>query len=77
MIDLLGRLNIQTVREAAESVFAERATHPFLPTVAIPVERRLELEALAKELGYPMTSSAEIEARFRAFVARLEGERER
>jgi hypothetical protein len=77
LIDLLGRLDGPTVRETAETVFAERATHPLPPTVAIPVEWRLELEGLAKELGYSVTSSAEIEARFRAFVARLEGESER
>jgi hypothetical protein len=77
LIDLLGRLDVPTVRETAKRVFAERATHPFPPTVTIPVEWRLELEGLAKELGYPLTSAAEIETRFRVFVARLGGEGER
>jgi hypothetical protein len=77
LIDLLGGLDVPTVRETAERVFAERATHPFPPAIVIPVEWHLELEGLAKELGYPATSAAAIEARFRAFVARLEGERER
>jgi hypothetical protein len=77
LIDLLGRLDVPTVRETAERVFAERATHPFPPTVTIPIEWRLELEGLAKEQGYPVTSAAEIEARFRAFVAQLGVDRER
>jgi hypothetical protein len=77
LIDLLGRLDVPTVRETAERVFAERATHPFPPTVTIPIEWRLELEGLAKEQGYPVTSAAEIEARFRAFVAQLGVYRER
>ncbi len=51
--------------------------HPFQPTVTSPVEWRLELVGQAKELGYPVTTAAEIEARFRAFFARLGGECER
>jgi hypothetical protein len=52
-------------------VFADRATHEFPPTVQIAAEWRPELEVLAEELGYPVTSATEIESRFRAFVALL------
>jgi Nucleotidyl transferase AbiEii toxin, Type IV TA system len=74
LIDLLGEPDLLTVREAAKKVFAARATHPFPPAIQIPNEWRLELEALAKELGYPVILAAEIEARFRAFVALLSAE---
>ncbi len=77
MIDRLGSLDVPKVRGTAARVFGERATHPFPPTVTIPVEWRLEVEGLAKEQGYPVTSAAEIEARFRAFVAQLGVYRER
>jgi hypothetical protein len=68
LIDLLGKLNVTAVRAASEQVFAQRATHDFPPMIRIPAEWKPELEVLAKELGYPATSAAEIEARFRAFV---------
>jgi hypothetical protein len=68
LIDHLGQLDMVRVRAAAEQVFSTRATHNFPPTTRIPAEWQAELEALAKELGYPDTSATEIEARFRAFV---------
>jgi hypothetical protein len=68
LIDLLGKLDVTAVRAAAEQVFAQRATHDFPPPIQIPAEWQPELEVLAKELGYPATSAAEIEARFRDFV---------
>jgi hypothetical protein len=56
------------VCEASIQLFAERATHDFPPAVRIPTEWGPELEGLAKELGYRVTSPAEIEGRFCAFV---------
>jgi hypothetical protein len=40
------------MRVAAERIFAERATHAFPPSAALPAEWRQELENLAQELGY-------------------------
>jgi hypothetical protein len=37
----------------------------------IPAEWMPELAVLAKELGYPITSAAEVEVLFRAFVELL------
>jgi hypothetical protein len=71
LIELLGKLDMKAVRGAADSVFAERATHAFPPTGHIAAEWQPELEALAKELGYPAISASEIELRFRAFVEAL------
>ena len=68
LIDMLGRLDMTAVRAAAEEVFAQRATHDFPPVFHIPPEWQPELEVLARELGYPASSAAEIEARFRTFV---------
>ena len=74
LIDLLGKLDSLAVRDAAKEVFAARATHRFPPAIQIQNEWRLELEALAKDLGYPAMSATEIESRFRAFVTRLDTE---
>ena len=74
LIDLLGKLDLSAVHDAATKVFEARATHPFPPAIQIQNEWRLELEALAKDLGYPATSATEIESRFRAFVTRLDTE---
>jgi len=68
LIDLLGKLDVKAVRAAAKQVFAQRATHAFPQLIQIPEEWKPELEVLAKELGYPATSAAEIEVRFRTFV---------
>lgn len=68
LIDLFGCLDIGSVRAATMQLFAERATHNFLPAVKIPTEWGAELEGLAKGLGSPVTSPAEIEGRFRALV---------
>jgi hypothetical protein len=65
LIDLLGKLDVRAVSAAAEQVFTQRATHDFPPPIQIPAEWKPALEVLAKELGYPATSAAEIEARFR------------
>ncbi len=51
LIERLGKLDVKTVRVAAEAVFAERATHAFPPTVQIAAEWQPELVVLAKELG--------------------------
>jgi hypothetical protein len=64
LLDMLGQLDYRRTRAAAERIFAERATHPFPPSAALPVEWRRELETLAQELGYRTTNAEEIEAEF-------------
>jgi hypothetical protein len=71
LIDLLGKLDLAAVCTASIKLFAQRATHDFPPQIQIPVEWKPELEVLAKELGYPAISAAEIESKFRAFVDAL------
>jgi hypothetical protein len=73
LIDLLGKMDAKVVRAAAERVFAQRATHSFPPEIRLPEEWEAELEALAIELGYPGTSAAEIERRFRNCVEQIAG----
>ena len=69
LIDLLGKLDFRKLREAAETLFAQRATHPFPPSKAsIPPAWRAEVHALATELGYPVTDPLAVEERFRALV---------
>ena len=64
LLDILGQLDYRRTRAAAERIFTERATHPFPPSAALPVEWRRELETLAQELGYRTTNAEEIEAEF-------------
>jgi len=71
LLDLLGQLDYRRARDAAERVFAQRATHTFPPSTALPTEWRRELEALAQELGYRTTKAEQIEAEFAAVVQRI------
>jgi hypothetical protein len=71
LIETLGQLNYSTALVAARRVFQERGTHGFPPEFVIPPAWRPELEALAAELGFPISSAAEIEKIFRETVARI------
>jgi len=71
LIDLLGKMDAIAVRVAAEHVFSQRATHNFPPAIEIAVGWKPELEALAKKLGYPATTAADIEAGFRICVDKI------
>jgi hypothetical protein len=66
LLDMLAQLDYRRARSSAKRIFAERATHTFPPSAALPPEWRRELETLAQELGYRTTKAAEIEAEFAA-----------
>jgi hypothetical protein len=68
LVDMLGQLDYARTRTAAERIFAERDTHAFPPSTALPPAWRRELENLARELGYPAANAEGIEARFAAVV---------
>ena len=72
LIDALGQLNYSETAHAARRVFEARATHPFPPAFAVPPEWRPELESLAVELSFPLSTVGEIEARFREVIQLLE-----
>ncbi len=72
LIDALGKLDYAATAEAARRVFEERATHAFPPAFVMPPEWRPELEALARELGFPLVASEAIEQRFLEVVRMLE-----
>ena len=72
LIDALGKLDYSASAEATRRVFEERATHAFPPTFVMSPEWRPELEALARELGFPLTASAAIEQRFLEVIQKLE-----
>lgn len=71
LIEMLGGLDYRRASAAARQVFAERATHAFLPVFAMPVDWRPEVESLAAQLGFPQTNALEIEERFVAVLQRL------
>lgn len=73
LIDSLGQLDYAAAADAARHVFSERATHPFPPLFAMPPEWRPELEAMAHELGFALTASAEIERRFLDVIRNVSG----
>lgn len=68
LVEMLGQLDHARMRVAAERIFAERATHAFPPSAALPAEWRQELENLAEELGYRTRDAAGIEKEFAAVV---------
>lgn len=72
LIDALGKLDYAATAEAARRVFEERATHAFPPSFVMPPEWRPELEALARELGFPLVASEAIEERFLEVIRMLE-----
>jgi ABC-type Fe3+-hydroxamate transport system substrate-binding protein len=65
---MLAQLDYRRARAAAKRIFAERATHTFPPSAALPAEWQRELETLAQELGYRTTKAEEIEAEFAAVL---------
>jgi hypothetical protein len=64
LIDMLGELDYASAADAARRVFEERATHAFPPEFVMPPEWRPELEGLAAEFGFALTTSSAIEQRF-------------
>jgi hypothetical protein len=71
LVDLLAELDYVATAEASRRVFRERATHEFPSEVVIPREWYPELESLAKELEFPITTAAAVEGRFRDVVGKL------
>ena len=71
LIEALGQLNYSATLAAANRVFQDRGTHDFPPELVIPQLWRPELEALALQLGFPVSSAAEIESMFRETVRRI------
>ncbi len=71
LVDLLSELDYAAAAEASRRIFRERATHEFPPGIVFPREWYPELESLAKELEFPITTPAAIEVRFRDVVGKL------
>jgi nucleotidyltransferase AbiEii toxin of type IV toxin-antitoxin system len=72
LIDALGQLNYAETARVARRVFEERATHAFPPGFAMPADWAPELESLALELGFTLSTAAEIEGRFLEVIRMLE-----
>ena len=70
--DMLGELDYRETAYAARRVFEQRATHAFPSEFVMPEEWRAELEEMAKELGFPLRTSAAIEQRFLEVIQMLE-----
>lgn len=68
LVDMLGQPDYARTRITAERIFAERGTHAFPPSAALPAEWRQELENLAQELGYRTQHGEGIEREFAAVV---------
>ena len=68
---MLQGLDYVRAADAAQRVFAARATHAFPPEFVMPAEWRPEVEALATQLGFAETRPAAIEERFRSFLQRI------
>jgi hypothetical protein len=71
LVEMLQGLDYVRAADAAQGVFAARATHAFPSEFNMPSEWRPEIEALAAQLGMAETRSAQIEERFRAVLQRI------
>jgi hypothetical protein len=71
LIDALNQLDFAAAADAARRVFAERATHGFPPAFTMPAEWGPELESMARELGFALTTTADIERRFLEVIRTL------
>jgi hypothetical protein len=71
LIETLGQLDYAAALASARRVFQERATHDFPPQFAVPPTWRPELEALAEQLGFPVSAAADIERMFRETIQRI------
>jgi hypothetical protein len=71
LIETLGQLDYTAALASAQRVFQERGTHDFPPHFIIPPTWRNELEALAGQLGFPISGAAEIERMFLETVRRI------
>jgi len=72
LIDALGQLNYTETAHAARRVFEERGTHLFAPAFAMPPEWAPELESLANEVGFILSTAGEIEGRFLEVIRLLQ-----
>lgn len=72
LIDALGQLNYTETADAARRVFEACATHAFPPTFVMPPEWRPELESLALELAFTLSTAGELEGRFLEVIRLLE-----
>ena len=71
LIETLGQLNYSAALAAARRVFQERGTHDFPTDFIMPLLWRPELEALAAQLSFPVSSAAVIEKMFRETLGRI------
>lgn len=71
LVEMLQGLDYVRAADAAQRVFAARATHAFPPEFNMPAEWRPEVEALAAQLGFAETRLAQIEERFREVLQRI------
>ena len=62
-IDTLGELNYAEAANAVCRIFEERATHEFPPNTTIRSEWSPELEALARDLGFPIRTVSDMQLR--------------
>ena len=71
LIEDLGQLDPDQIKEAVRRVFEERATHDLPSTLGLSGEWHAELESLAGNLSLPARTASDIEQRFQKVLLRL------
>lgn len=71
LIEDIGQLDLDQVKEAVRRVFEERATHDLPATFSLPGEWHAELESLAADLSLPTRTVSDIEQRLQKLLGRL------
>jgi len=73
LLDILGQLDDEAVRAACIRVFERRAEHTWPPMIDIPTEWRAELQSLAAQHDFPLSTSNDIIAAFAAVFEKIAG----
>jgi hypothetical protein len=72
LIDALGELNYAETAQVARRVFDERGTHAFPPVFTMPGEWRAEVETMAADLEFHISTAEAVEQRFREIIDALD-----
>ena len=71
LLDILGQIDPLATRTACIRVFEQRGEHLWPPTIVIPQTWKTELESLAAEHRFPLTTGEAIISAFAAVFAKL------
>ena len=73
LLDILGRIDTETTRAACIRVFEQRDEHAWPPAIDIPATWRVELQSLATQHDFPLSTPDDIVSAFTTVFERIAG----